>query len=58
MCEEFQRKLTQSNPIAGVLDGRAPLVVESLMPTNDVTSFDGVESDFCSLLPELLSLLA
>jgi NAD kinase len=44
--EPFQSKKTQTNIVAGILDGQNKLILESYMPTKGVIFSDGVESDF------------
>ncbi|XDD49969.1 sugar kinase [Leptospira sp. WS92.C1] len=44
--EPFQSVRTQIGIIAGVLDQKFPLTVESLMPTGGVIFSDGIESDY------------
>lgn len=44
--EPFRSKKTQTDLTAGILTGKARLVVESFMPTNGVIFSDGIEADF------------
>lgn len=44
--EPFQSKKSQTEIIAGILNGQTKLILESYMPSNGVIFSDGIESDF------------
>lgn len=46
--EPFQSRKTQTEIVAGLLNGQTKLVLESYMPSNGVIFSDGIESDFLS----------
>jgi len=44
--EPFQSIRTQTGIIAGIIDHKNPLTIESLMPTSGIIFSDGIEADF------------